>query len=481
MTALDQPDDNTERARVLALLRRHGWNATSFQVLEPGFRYWFSGDACVAYVDTGAAWVVAGAPICAEPDLDPLARRFAESARESGRDVVFFATERRFAPLGFENLLIGTQPVFDPRVWADALRGSPGLREQLRRARAKGVRVRAVAPWEVSDPGAPARREIEGLVGAWLLAKPLPEMGFLVRVDPFDFPEERRFFVAERADGPGARVVGFAAMVPVYARGGWFIEDLIRAPDAPNGTAELLVDAAMNEARAHGSSYLTLGLAPLAGPIEADASLPAPLRLVRRHTSRLYDFAGLERFKAKFRPAAWAPIYLSYPAQGSAARAIYHSLVAFSRRGLLRYGLETLLRGPSVVLRGLGVLLVPWSLLLASVDSERWFPSPLVHWAWVVFDLLLCVALLRLSREHESRSSRLVLGALCADVVLTTWQALAFNAARVRGAADAALVLLAVAAPAFALVILWGAQRRALRVTRARRADARDGARASAP
>ena len=33
-----------ERRRVLAVLRRHGWNATSFQVLEPGFRYWFADD-----------------------------------------------------------------------------------------------------------------------------------------------------------------------------------------------------------------------------------------------------------------------------------------------------------------------------------------------------------------------------------------------------------------------------------------------------
>ena len=31
----------SERERVLGLLRRHGWNSTSFQVLEQGFAYWF--------------------------------------------------------------------------------------------------------------------------------------------------------------------------------------------------------------------------------------------------------------------------------------------------------------------------------------------------------------------------------------------------------------------------------------------------------
>ena len=64
-TAVDDP-----RVRALALLKRHGYNATSFQTLERGFRYWFDGDeACVAYADTGSAWVVAGAPIapCSAP------------------------------------------------------------------------------------------------------------------------------------------------------------------------------------------------------------------------------------------------------------------------------------------------------------------------------------------------------------------------------------------------------------------------------
>src|SRR5258705_9073026 len=47
-----------ERARVAALVRRFGWNAPSFQVLEPGFRYFIADDdAAVAYVDTGRAWV----------------------------------------------------------------------------------------------------------------------------------------------------------------------------------------------------------------------------------------------------------------------------------------------------------------------------------------------------------------------------------------------------------------------------------------
>src|SRR5690606_39759473 len=68
------PEEVEIRRRVLGLIQRHGYNSTSFQILEPGFRYWVDGDdACVGYVDTGAAWVVAGAPM-------PPAQRVAQDA-----------------------------------------------------------------------------------------------------------------------------------------------------------------------------------------------------------------------------------------------------------------------------------------------------------------------------------------------------------------------------------------------------------------
>src|SRR5215470_5706368 len=76
---------DSDTGRALAVLRRHGWNATSFQILEPGFRYWFEADVCVAYIDTGSAWVAAGAPI-GPPHLVPAAaQRFVVAAAGNGR------------------------------------------------------------------------------------------------------------------------------------------------------------------------------------------------------------------------------------------------------------------------------------------------------------------------------------------------------------------------------------------------------------
>lgn len=334
--------ERSEREHVLTLLKRHGWNATSFQVLDEGFNYWFdaSGEACVAYVDTGRAWVVAGAPIAAEARLREVAERFEVVAKTAGRRVCFFATEPRFSELvPVETMVVGEQPVWEPARWDATVRGHRSLREQLRRARAKGVTVRAVAPAELAQPSHPMRRGVDGLMERWLASRPMAPMGFLVQLSPYTFVEERRAFVAERH----GEVVGFLSAVPVYAREGWFLQDLLRDPRAPNGTAEVLVDAALNAAAAEGRRYVTLGLAPLAGDV-------APwLRVARAVGARLYNFEGLRAFKARFRPHAWHPIHLSWPKGSGGLEPLYHVLSAFARGSLVRFGFDTLRRRPGLL------------------------------------------------------------------------------------------------------------------------------------
>jgi phosphatidylglycerol lysyltransferase len=452
--ALDDGSDDV-RLRVLEVLRRFGWNATSFQILEPGFSYWFYRDAaCVAYVDTGRAWVAAGAPVAAEDELVPVARAFVSAARAARRRVVFFATEGRFVEKGgFESVLVGEQPLWDPADWAGTLDAVSSLREQLRRARAKGVVVTKLSPESMADANGAERRAIEALIERWSGTKPMPPMGFLVHVHPYSFPEERSLFVARKSE----ELVGFAGVVPVYARRGRFIEDLLRAPDAPNGTSELLVDAAMREAATDGVRYVTLGLAPLAGAV------PLGLRLAGRWSSGLYDFAGLAAFKAKFRPREWAPIYLSYPKDGSMQAAVYDSLSAFARRGLLRYGIDALLRGPTIVVRVLALLLVPWTLLLASADAARWFPAPWVKWFWVGFDVIVCGGLLALSTRWRDWLATVLVALVTADAAATFVEALLFLAERRPSALELVVVAVALAGPGLASVVLFNARRRTAR------------------
>jgi len=434
---------------VLALLEAHGWNATSFQVLGPGFRYWFDGDdACVGYVDTGGAWVAAGPPVAPVERLAEVSARFAEAARAAGRRACLFATEDRFRETAaWPALQIGEQPMWAPADWDAILRARRSLREQLRRARAKGVTVRVLAPAELA-PAHATRVELDGLIARWLASRTIAPMGFLVQVEPFTFPERRRFFVAEA----GGRIVGFLGVIPIYARAGWFFEDFLRDPAAPNGTIELLVDAGMRAAAEERIAVVTLGLAPLAGEV-------GPLlRSARRLGRALYDFDGLRAFKAKLAPRSWSPIFLSYPPGGSSARAVADTLTAFARGGLLRFGLETLLRGPAILIRLLAALLVIWTIALALPWSARWFPSAAWQYGWVAFDVALGGALFALARRWRQPLADVVAVAVTADAAVTLAEALVYNAPRVRGPGDVAVIAVAVLAPTLAAVLLWNAR-----------------------
>jgi phosphatidylglycerol lysyltransferase len=442
-------DEDSDRARVLDLLRRYGWNATSFQILERGFLYAFDdrAEACVAYVDTGRAWVVAGAPIAREADYAGVVERFVARARASRRRASFFAVEDRFLrSTSLPSLRIGEQPTWDPSEWDDTVRATKSLREQLRRARAKGVTARAIEPAAMEDPSSAVRRAVEALIVRWLASRGMARMGFLVDVQPFAFARERRYVVAER-DGS---VVAFLAAVPVYARSGWLLEDLLRDPSAPNGTAELVVDFAMRTLAAEGCLYVTLGLAPLAGPVSGW------LRLARAWSRALYDFEGVRAFKAKLRPRGWEPIYLAFSGESSGNAALRDALAAFARGSFARFGLETMLQGPAFVVRALAALLLPWTALLASAPT-RWFPWSWVKPAWVAFDAAIAVALFALAARWRERLGR-ALAALVAMDALVTWaEALAWNVPRARGAVDWVVLAVSCAAPTCAAIILSSA------------------------
>ena len=130
----------------------------------------------------------------------------------------------------------------------------------------------------------------------------------------------------------------------------------------------------MRAAAAEAIPIVTLGLVPLAGDVGSW------LRAARRLGRSLYDFDGLRAFKAKFKPGAWDPIFLSYPPGRSGFVAVFDTLTAFARGGLLRFGLETLLRDPTIVVRALGANLrgarraIPISARDAHVTANRGKP-----------------------------------------------------------------------------------------------------------
>jgi len=436
------------RSRILAILKRHGWNSTSFQAVENDFGYWFGQDdeSAVAYFDTGRAWVVAGSPIAARHCIGQAASQFLSEARQQRKRVLFFAVEPRFLEAtGYRSLIIGEQSSWDPRRWTARHRGHRSFKEQLRRARARGLRVERVD----SDVAAGALRvRLERLMMRWLESRVMPPMRFLVALDPFLLAEERRYYIAR----VGEEIQGMLVAVPIYDRGGWFFEHILRDPQAPNGTTESLINLAMLEVAADGCTFVTLGLAPLAGKATW-------LRRVRRVTRSLYDFEGLYRFKAKLRPDSWTPIYLAWPDRRAGPGAIYDVLDAFAGGRLFHFAIRSILRAPSPVLLALAFFLIPWAATLSAVETARWFPSRRIQRAWVTFDLLMAAALLALSQRWRPRLAVSLCLAAATDGVLTAVQVRKYNLPRARRLSEIAISAVAIAAPFGLALFMAGALR----------------------
>ena len=321
-----------ERARHLVLA--YGWNATAYQILNPGIHHWFEGEAVVGYFQSRRRWVAAGAPVCAADAVDEVASAFEAEAATHGARVSWFGADARLREVrtgrpGFSEIVVGTQPVWNPTRWPSILAEKSSLRAQLNRARNKDT---LTAEWAADR--AEHHPALRRCLDEWLATRGLPAMHFLVETETLDLLLDRRVFVAERA----GEAVAFLVASPVPARHGWLIEQIVRGRNAPNGTATLLVDAAMRALAESGASYVTLGLSPLSQRASADTENPlwldAALGWVRAHGRRFYNFRGLEAFKAKFVPDRWDPLTLITNETEPSLTTLYATADAFSGAGV---------------------------------------------------------------------------------------------------------------------------------------------------
>jgi len=336
-TSSTSPVVSDQLARARELVLAYGWNATAYQIVNPGMSLWFSarGDAVIGYVERSLTRVVAGAPVCSPDRLPEVVNEFEQECMTLHRRVCYFGAEARLESVlhrraDHARVLLGSQPSWNPTHWASIVAGKASLRAQLNRARNKGVTVAAISSGDATrDPS------LRRVLDEWLATRGLPPMHFLVEPETLTRLFDRRVFVARRKAGD---TVAFLVASPAPARegGGWLIEQFVRGSRAPNGTVELLLDAAMRVLAAEGYEYVTLGLAPLAEHGLRIATNPFWLRVllrwVRAHGRRFYNFEGLERFKAKFQPEQWEPVYAIVSEPRFSPRALYAIAGAFSDR-----------------------------------------------------------------------------------------------------------------------------------------------------
>jgi phosphatidylglycerol lysyltransferase len=326
----------------LDLVLQYGWNATSYQIINPGMQHWFSRghDAVAGYVEHYGVRVVAGAPVCATDRLAAILEEFEADA--APHKVCYFGAEQRMIealPCGRSHtaIALGAQPAWTPAAWSDMLGGHASLRAQLHRARNKGVRIEL---WE--NAAATDHPALQLCLEQWLETRGLPTLHFLVEPQTLARLFNRMIFVALR----DSDVVGFLVASPIPMRRGWLIEQIIRGRAAPNGTAELLIDAAVRAMADAGSGYVTLGLSPISRHVRLrDEHAPAWLRTVlstvRAYGRRFYNFEGLDNFKAKFHAPRWETVYAISNEPSMSLRTLFATAAAFAGENPL----HTLLKG----------------------------------------------------------------------------------------------------------------------------------------
>ncbi len=331
--ALIQPD----REQVRRVIARHGWNVCSCQIDSPGILHWLApcGDAAVGYVTRARTHVVAGAPICGPEHLGHVAQEWEQISASMGRRVCYFGAMQ---PLCTQLVTKGTHsaiacgalPIWNPDRWCHNLNGNRGLKAQLRRARNSGVTVCEWTPERAMHSNSlwECHRD-------WRSRHRMAPMAFVSGTAGISELRDKRIFVALQ----GEQVVAFLLMIPIPARKGWMSELFPRRHTAPNGSVELLVHHAITAAQSAGSNMFTLGFSPLStSKLSNTPANPPWVQAAFRFAQTKYmpyNFAGLERFKQKFRPEEWEPVYCISSEANFSIRSAAVTLCAFTEKQYL--------------------------------------------------------------------------------------------------------------------------------------------------
>ena len=299
---------------LLCLQTLYGYNPYSLASIGRGALVWSTPDidGCVIYRESGRVWLVAGDPLAPLEDMPELAQQFAAFAKRKNRVVAFVPASAEFArqinPDDFTVVKVGASPYFDLKTWNPRGDCAKKLRAGVNQARRAGVEVEMIS--ERIDES--RKKETAQLCMSWLSSRrSATTFGWLMALDPFLHSEYKKYFAA----CVKGKLVGFLAASPIPARRAWYLEDVLREPDAPQGTATLLVVEALSKLKAEGVTLATLGTSLFAtdGPNDVPGTehhvIERALRLASQSLKGFYNFEGLRRFKGKFVPSWWESEY----------------------------------------------------------------------------------------------------------------------------------------------------------------------------
>ena len=275
-------------------------------------RLLFSDDssAFLMYQVTGRSWIALGDPVGPSSGVDDLLWRFRELADLHGGWSVFYQASRerlsQYVDLGLAAFKIGEEarvplPTF-------SLEGSE--RADLRQDHRRCVRDGAVFEVVRANDVPALLPQLRGVSDSWLGDKSTAEKHFSVGSFDNDYLSQFDIALVRRA----GEIVAFANLWSTATKRELSVDLMRFGPNSPRSAMDFLFAELMLWGRDQGYGAFNLGMAPLAG-LEQHPLAPVWHRVgnfVFRYGEHFYNFEGLRRYKAKFRPE-WEPKYLVAP------------------------------------------------------------------------------------------------------------------------------------------------------------------------
>lgn len=294
------------------LLKKYGYNTSSFQLLTSGMNYFVSEtgiEGLIGYLALGNVLVCAGDPLCSDEDFFNFVHEFRSFAKKNRKKCVFLQVservEKKFRIMGFGSLKFGEEAVIQLSEYTFEGREKRVVRQHASRAKNAGVEISLLSSKAEEN-------EIKYLSEDWLDGRKTKGFSFLLGLNPLEEKEEKFIFVAKHED----ELVGYLTAVPIYARKGFYFEDVIRSIDAPSGTNQLLIKYAIEFLKEKGFSIVTLGTTPLGNIKDNNTAehkrINNILMYAYENLNGFYNFKGLYEFKSNFIPSVWEKKYLCF-------------------------------------------------------------------------------------------------------------------------------------------------------------------------
>lgn len=304
-------------ARALHFLRRFGTSSEDFFKYFPADKSYYFGQAVegvVAYGLHEGICVALADPIAESfRTRQALLDEFLNYTRSRGWHTIFLAVENDHLALyerpDLHSLKIGEAARLPLSSLPELLR-SKNNRNIMNRFAKGGYTAKLYQPRHASS----LLEELRAVSDAWLGESGRSERQFAMGAFEPDYLQRSRLFVVRDSNG---NAIAFANLHPNFSHQDQRASiDLMRLhPDAPSNTMDFLFLSLMSQLRSEGWHEFDLGLAPLSGLAQGQAS-ERSLHLLYQYSERWFAFRGLRRFKEKFKPV-WQPVFIVYTGSSS--------------------------------------------------------------------------------------------------------------------------------------------------------------------